>query len=141
MKDLKEMLKLGFILMLICFVSALILAGTYKITSPKIAQQKINLEKEALKNITGHVLKVRAKGYSGNIDMLVGVDENGAITAVEILSHQETSGLGAHILDKWFLGQFVGKIASRLNMSDIQAISGATISSKAVMEAIKNEVK
>lgn len=167
------MIRLGLILMSICLAAALILAGTYKITSPVIERQKANQEKEALgeilpqadeflpkseggftyyeglraKSRIGYALKVRAKGYSGNIDMLVGIDENGVISGIEILSQEETPGLGSRIAEPWFLRQFKGKTGSALKMSGphtgagIQAITGATISSAAVLEAVKKQVE
>lgn len=174
------MFRMGLKLMIICLAASLVLAVTYKITLPAIRAQKASEEETALKQIlpqadkflegqagrftyyegfknkdkVGCVLKVRAKGYGGNIDMLVGIDSRGAIQAVEVLSQQETPGLGSRITEirqgegkPWFLQQFKGKIAGDLKMSDphsgagIQAISGATISSTAVLDAIKNEVK
>jgi electron transport complex protein RnfG len=98
-------------------------------------------------NIVGYALKVTAKGYGGNINMFVGIDHSGTIQGVEILSQQETPGLGSRITEvkqsekkPWFLEQFKGKIAKDLDMSGIQAISGATISSAAVLNCIKKEV-
>lgn len=168
------MIRLGLILMSICLVAGLILAATYNITSPAIQRQKINQEQEALKEILpeadeflpkseggftyyeglkdknriGYVLKIRAKGYSGNIDMFVGIDENGAIGGIEVLSHEETPGMGSRITEikqgegkPWFLEQFKGKDAPSLSMSGIQAITGATISSRAVLEAVKDQVE
>jgi len=179
------MLKLGFILMSICLAAALVLAATYKITEPAIQAQKANEEKFALnavmpqadeflyktgdrfeyyqalkdKNIVGYILKIRASGYAGDIVLLAGIDPGGVIEAIEVLSHQETPGLGARITEPWFLGQFKGRPATGLKMSGIhpvrnshltseaeisngvQAISGATISSRAVLDAVKKEVE
>ena len=168
------MFRLGLILMTICLAASLVLAATYKITAPLIQAQKIDAEKEALKEILpqaddflekqldnliyyeaikhnrtiGYVLKARSKGYSGNIDMLVGIDRDGIIQAVEILSQTETPGLGSRIVEvkqgqnkPWFLEQFKAKSATDLNMSDIQAITGATISSRVVLEGVKEQAK
>lgn len=168
------MFRLGIILMVVCFTASLVLAVTYKLTSTKIEEQMTVQEKEALeevltdadeftqkkidgldyyeglkdKNLIGYVLKVRGKGYGGNIDMLVGIGSQGEIKGVEVLSQEETPGLGSRITEikqgakkPWFLEQFKGKAAGDLKMSGIQAVSGATISSKAVLEAIKENVK
>lgn len=161
------MFRLGMILMAICLVASLVLSATYKLTSAKIEQQSSAQEKEALaevlagadefvnkksdkfdyycglkdKTLIGYVLKSRARGYGGNIDMLVGIDLQGKIKGIEILSHEETPGLGSKISEPWFVRQFVDKFATELKMSEIQTISGATISSKAVLEAIKEDVK
>lgn len=95
----------------------------------------------------GYIIKAEAKGYSGLISMLVGFDFKGEIKGIKILSHQETPGLGAKIDEilrgeskPWFLKQFKGKIAQDLVLKDIQAITGATISSKAVLDGLKKAV-
>ncbi|MDD5450228.1 MAG: RnfABCDGE type electron transport complex subunit G [Candidatus Omnitrophica bacterium] len=105
---------------------------------------------EALKNNTaaGYCLKITANGYNGFISVMAGIDPSGVITGVSILSHQETPGLGAKINeikpgenDQWFLRQFKGKRAGKLEVKkDIDAVTGATISSAAVTTAINNAV-
>jgi Predicted NADH:ubiquinone oxidoreductase, subunit RnfG len=79
--------------------------------------------------------------------MLVGFDFKGEIKGIKILSQEETPGLGAKIDEikfgekkPWFLQQFEGRLAGELDLRDIQAITGATISSKAVLEGVKNSV-
>ena len=93
------------------------------------------------KNIIGFILKTRAKGYAGNIDMLVGIDQSGNIQGMKVLAQQETPGLGARIAEQNFLGQFKARQAVDLKLSDIHAITGATISSRAVLEAVKEDVR
>ncbi|MDD5356032.1 MAG: RnfABCDGE type electron transport complex subunit G [Candidatus Omnitrophica bacterium] len=96
----------------------------------------------------GYIIKVDAKGYGGIISMLVGFDFNGEIKGIEILSQSETPGLGAKINEirygenkPWFLKQFEGKDAKELELGrDVQAITAATISSRAVLEGVKKEV-
>ena len=105
---------------------------------------------EALKGkvIVGYCVKVAGSGYSGYIRMIAGVDLNGAIQGVAILEHSETPGLGAKIneirpgeSEPWFLKQFKGKSARTIAVKkDIDAITGATISSKAVTDAIHKTV-
>lgn len=98
--------------------------------------------------LKGYCLKVTATGYNGFIHIVAGIDLNGTITGVKVLQHQETPGLGARIdeiksgdKDPWFLRQFVGKSAKAIEVKkDIDAISGATISSKAVTDAIRKTV-
>lgn len=161
------MFRLGIILMTICLVASLVLAATHRLTAEKIKEQETAAEKAALDDVlpqatdfkerhsdkfdyyegaknsktAGYILKITAKGYSGGISMLVGIDTSGNIQGIEVLSHQETPGLGARICEKWFLEQFKGRPGQGLDMSGIQAISGATISSRAVLEAIKKDVK
>lgn len=95
----------------------------------------------------GYVSHIKAKGYAGIISMLVGFDFKGEIKGIKILSQEETPGLGAKINEvrfgekkPWFLQQFEGRLAGGLDLRDIQAITGATISSKAVLEGVKKSV-
>lgn len=95
----------------------------------------------------GYVIHVKTKGYAGIISMLVGFDFKGEIKGIKILSQEETPGLGSKIDEvkfgekkPWFLQQFEGRLAGELDLRDIQAITGATISSKAVLEGVKKSV-
>lgn len=96
----------------------------------------------------GFVIRAASKGYAGDIKMLVGIDSDGRIKGVRILEHAETPGLGARIAEiksgenhPWFLEQFKEKNAKDLKFSDIQAITGATISSRAVFDGIKKDAE
>ncbi len=94
----------------------------------------------------GYIIKAYAKGYSSFIEMLVAVDIDYRIIGIQILSEQETPGLGAEMEKKWFKDQFRGKTEDHLivmkgeTKTDIQAISGATISSRAVTNGVKAAV-
>ena len=60
--------------------------------------------------LVGVAFKVIApEGYSGNIEIMVGVEPAGTVTGVEILSQAETPGLGARITEPAFKDQFAGK--------------------------------
>lgn len=86
----------------------------------------------------GVVVKVASTGYGGPIVLLVGVDtEKGTITGIKVLEHQETPGLGSNVAESPFLSQFLGKpLTDPFTVGeDIQAVSGATISSRAVARA------
>lgn len=105
---------------------------------------------EALKGkaVVGYCVRVVGSGYNGYIRMIAGVDLSGTIQGVAILEHSETPGLGAKIneirpseSEPWFLRQFKGKSAGGIAIKkDIDAITGATISSKAVTDAIRKTV-
>lgn len=105
---------------------------------------------EALKDsaLVGYCIKVTGSGYVGYMRMIVGIDPNGMIKGVRILEHQETPGLGAKInevrpgeTEPYFLKQFKGKHAKTVTIKrDVDAITGATISSKAVTDAINKTV-
>ena len=96
------------------------------------------------KSLVGYCIRVTGNGYNGFMRMIVGIDLNGIINGVEILEHQETPGLGAKIneirpeeKEPYFLAQFKAKQARTVAVKkDIDAITGATISSKAVTVAI-----
>ena len=81
------------------------------------------------------------KGYGGLIDILVGLENETTIKGVTIVSHLESPGLGARITESVFTDQFTGvniaDVALRQKGGEIDAITGATISSRAVVEAIK----
>lgn len=105
---------------------------------------------EALKdnNLEGYCIKTVANGYNGYIRMLVGINREGIIKGLEILEHNETPGLGSKIKETrpgekepYFLSQFKGKAASGLAIKkNIDAVTGATITSKAVTDAVKKTV-
>lgn len=105
---------------------------------------------EALKGKTviGYCVRVIGNGYNGYIRIIAGVDPNGMIQGISVLEHSETPGLGAKINEvrpgegePWFLKQFKGKNARTIAVrKDIDAITGATISSRAVTDAIRKTV-
>jgi len=76
--------------------------------------------------------------------MLVGINKDYAIRDVAILSHTETPGLGSKITEEAFTGQFIGLETGDVALSKdggrIDAITGATISSRAVTEAIQEKM-
>jgi len=83
------------------------------------------------------------EGYGGNIDIMLGIDPQGGILGIEVLSHLETPGLGAKIVEKPFKQQFVGRSLEntrwgvRKDGGDIDQITGATVSPRAVVKAIE----
>ncbi len=98
-------------------------------------------------DIIGYVVQSFGKGYSSYIDTLVAVDKDFKVQKINILHHAETPGLGDEIETESFKGQFKNKDFEHLKVLKtetteyIQAISGATISSRAVTEdAVKNGV-
>ncbi|HAM53783.1 MAG TPA: RnfABCDGE type electron transport complex subunit G [Nitrospiraceae bacterium] len=95
----------------------------------------------------GYIIESFGKGYSSYIDTLIAVDKDFKVQKINILHHAETPGLGDEIETDWFKNQFAGKDADHLKVLKtdttdfIQAISGATISSRAVTEdAVRNGV-
>jgi electron transport complex protein RnfG len=89
----------------------------------------------------GYIVQSFAKGYSSHINILFSVDKNFIVQRMNILHHAETPGLGDEIVKPWFKNQFKGKDLEHLVVDKtgtrkdyIQAITGATISSRAVTE-------
>ncbi len=83
----------------------------------------------------GYCANVQSNGFGGAIDMMIGVDSEGNVVGVEIVSMNETPGLGSKTNSESFLGQFKGQSASSIE-GNVDAISGATISSKAVTAGV-----
>ena len=84
----------------------------------------------------GIVVLSDAVGFNDFIQILFGLDINGKITRVKILEHLETPGLGERITGNDFLNQFKGKSSS---LKRVDTITGATISSSAVINRIKED--
>jgi len=97
--------------------------------------------------IVGYVVQSFGKGYSSYINTFIAVDKDFKVQKINILAHGETPGLGDEIESDSFKDQFRDKDLDHLKVLKtetkeyIQAISGATISSRAVTEdAVKNGV-
>jgi Na+-translocating ferredoxin:NAD+ oxidoreductase subunit G len=96
----------------------------------------------------GYIVEGYGKGYSSYIHILASVDKDFVVKKISVLAHGETPGLGDEIQKDYFLNQFEGKTVDTLEVikgetpDKIQAITGATISSRAVTEdGVKNGVK
>jgi electron transport complex protein RnfG len=94
--------------------------------------------------LAGVAFKVlAADGYSGNIEIMVGITADGAVTGIEILTHAETPGLGSKITEGWFKEQFRGKGLQDVDWrvkkdgGSFDQITGATISPRAVVGAVR----
>ena len=93
-------------------------------------------------SVMGYVFVTSAKGYGGDISVMVGVLGDGTVAGVNILSINETAGLGMNAKNQSFLDQFLGKSGeigvAKNNSSDteIQALTGATITSRAMATAV-----
>ena len=91
----------------------------------------------------GWVCKVASPGYSSNIVMLVGIKTDGKIGKVMVLDQKESPGLGTNVTDPSFIEQpaitqaSAGKeLKVTKDGGEVQAITGATISSRAVLRGI-----
>ena len=92
----------------------------------------------------GYVVTTTDKdGYGGNIQISVGIMSDGTVNGISILSISETAGLGMHATEPKFYNQYAGKQAERFYVAKdggdgeaIDALSGATITSRAVTGAV-----
>lgn len=84
----------------------------------------------------GYCVEVKSGGFGGDITMMVGYTADCTMLGVEIVSMSETPGLGSKAGEAPFLSQFAGKTDTLTLGEDVDAISGATISSKAVTEGV-----
>lgn len=164
---MRDMVRYGLILSLICIIASGLLAGVNFITKPRILAQAKAEEEGSLKEVlpeaerfaevksqeeilyykvydkdnrfVGVAFKASSKGYSSIIETMAGMTKDGTITAIKILNQNETPGLGARITETDFIRQFTQKNIA--DLAGIQAITGATISSRAVIDAVKKKAE
>lgn len=167
----KQILIPTIALFVICLVATTLLAFANSVTAPIIeknaVQDEINSRKEVLAeaasfedksldgisyalgldkngNEVGMVFVTSAKSYGGDVSVMTGVDMNGKVTKIQILSINDTAGLGMKAQTDSFKDQFIGlirgiKVAKNTADSEnneILALTGATITSNAVTEAV-----
>ncbi len=94
--------------------------------------------------LVGSAFKVIAPdGYTGNIEVMIGLKPDQMVNAIEILSHAETPGLGDKITEAWFKDLFKGKTLDNADWrvkkdgGEFDQITGATISPRAIVGAVK----
>lgn len=151
------------VLGIICIVITSALAMTNKVTAPIIEEAKRVAEENArmellpdaqgftqvdysgegisaiyqADNGVGTIITCSAKGYGGDIVVMVAFQPDGTVKQIKIQEQTETAGLGAKIsTDTTFQNSFSGLPAENFTVDDISAITGATISSKAVTKAV-----
>jgi electron transport complex protein RnfG len=102
-------------------------------------------------NKIGYVMSITTQnGYGGAISLSLGYSVDGSVTGMEILTINETAGMGAKAAEPEFKGQFAGKQAEQFELvkgggasgdTQINAISGATITSTAVTDAVNSGLR
>lgn len=178
---MKEIVKLGTLLLVICAISASLLGFANEMTKTKIIEQREYQSQQSRiavlsaadkfeeldtvkfqefvdandkvkevfigysgETVVGYVVKTAPTGFSGAVEVITGIAVNGEISGVRIGSHAETPGLGANATLPVFYTQYDGLDSSKgvetvkipPADNEIQAISGATITSKAVTEGV-----
>ena len=159
-------LRLTVTLLLICAAVAAVLAGVNAITKDRIADIQAQKTQDAIAVVlpgaagveeipvtgesgivtavyaaeAGYAVQVAPGGFDGPVTMMVGVSE-GKVTGISVISHTETPGLGAIAGDasakgETFRSQFVGLRGNLTVGENVDAISGATITSKAVVSGV-----
>ncbi len=163
---MQHILRLTLTLLAICAVVAAVLAGVNMITKDKIAEIQVQKTENAIKEVlpdangvqqlplsgdTGivqavyeadgsYAVQVAPGGFDGAVTMMVGVSE-GKVTGISVISHTETPGLGAvaaaqNAKGEAFRSQFVGQEGTLSIGDQIDAMSGATITSTAVVTGV-----
>lgn len=157
-----SVLKPVAVLLAICLLSGLVLSAVNSVTAPVIAA---NEEAEALatysallpeadrflelssgvegvsavlkaENGAGYIVVAAARGYAGDVPAAVAFDNSGTILRVTMMDNEETVNIGSRVTEEAFSGQFSGLPARELDYADVDAVSNATYSSKAAVEAI-----
>ncbi|MFH1826139.1 MAG: FMN-binding protein [bacterium] len=93
--------------------------------------------------MTGYAILCQGNGYQGVIKMMVGVNADfSKFTGLNVLEQMETPGLGAKIAEAKFRQQFIGLSAQKpLDLVMVKPITGATISSAAVVNIINKNIE
>lgn len=99
----------------------------------------------------GYVFETESKGYGGTVQVMTGVSSQGEITGVVVLSHAETPGLGANAEKEDFRAQYQQAVPEDGSIDvvkyqvpaqgEIEAMTGATITSRAVTDAVNAAVE
>lgn len=165
--NFKENIFPALILVIICLVVTLALAGTYSIANPIIEQNQQKSADEARKEVlpegdsfteydgtlaegvdncyiadnkAGMAVTAEYKGFGGAVKVMIGIDADGKITGVKVTEHSETPGLGTKAADAGYLEQYKGVgeagAAAIGDDANIDAVTGATITSNAVYQSV-----
>lgn len=179
---MKEIIKLGLILLLTCAIAAVCLGVSNELTKDQITMQRELVNEQARveilpqakefkvldeakmqevvsaneklaevyvgydgSEIVGYTFKALSSGYGGNVEVITGIASDGSVSGVRVGSHQETPGLGGNAKLPSFYeqynglsaGEHIGVVKGQTNGgNEIVAISGATITSKAVTDGV-----
>ncbi len=149
-------------LLLICAVVAAMLAIANAITAPIIAQNELEKKEAALtdlfpeltdyhtlelayenvsavyavkdgENYAGYAVEVSPKGFGGGVNLIIGIDLDRSVKGIKVISHSETPSVGTKALDDSYLTRYISLGGGSLALgTDIDAVSGATITSRAI---------
>jgi electron transport complex protein RnfG len=155
----------GLKLLLICVVVAGVISLLYSVTAEQYENNLLQTKRQTMEEIfgregldakviytaedgtvlyrveadgsaVGFCAEVKSGGFGGDMAITVGYQNDHTVCGVGIVSHSETPGLGAKVNEDEFLSQYVGLFGNVNLGSDVDAISGATISSRAVTQGV-----
>lgn len=119
-------------------------AEKYKVATPDGTDSLEFFPAKTKGKLIGVAVKTKSsKGYSGHVWVMVGFAINGDIQRIVVIEHKETPGLGSKMSSPKFLNQFFGKNPAQMKLKvkkdggDVDAITGATITSRAFSEAVQ----
>lgn len=170
MKNLKTIIVTTIILTLICGIATAGLAFTNDLTAERIEKLSIETEQKAMKRVitadsyekntvelngkheyytaikggetVGYIFTVSTNGYGGAVKVMTGIGLDGKVIAIEVLdASNETPGLGQNVTRKSFWEQFKGQSGTLTVKQEVDPVTGATISSKAVTQSVNDALK
>lgn len=171
--DIRSIIKTAVSLFLICAVAAGLLAFVNTVTAPMIDKNNAKAAEEAKRAVltdaaefqeltdingnvyykgikdsvtVGYVFITSASGYGGAVEVMTGINTEGTVTGISILTINETPGLGMNAVKDSFTSQYNGKTGpfnvtkETAKDNEIKAITSATITSRAVTNAVNEAV-
>lgn len=176
-QNFNEYIKPSLVLVLICLVVSVALAQVHHVTLPLIEKMAAKTADEARAVVlpeaqsfsaytgtleegiidfykadkgAGAAITAEASSYGGPITVMVGVDSQGAVTGVRVLSHSDTPGLGTKAQTPEYLSQYKGKTVAEVipegqglgtetikKNGQVDAVTGATVSSDGVYHCVQ----
>lgn len=118
-----------------------LLPGSTSFTQEEFDAATNSAIKAVYKAENGYVIESTAYGYNGDVDLMVGVSNEGKVTGLVVEDMQETRGLGADALTNVpFLAQYLLTGGDAEVGTNVDALTGATVSSKAITKAVNSAV-
>ena len=165
-----EALGVGARLLIVCAVVAAVVSGVHAMTDSRYQQNLTEEKRQAIvrifgsetityrtlsgegdaepvyevlegENVVGYCVELASPGFGGDISMTVGFEADGKILGVSIVSLSETPGLGSRVQEAVYLDQYKGQSGTLTLGEDVDAIAGATVSSRAVLIGVNRAVE
>lgn len=170
MKKVLNIIVTSIVLTLICGIATAGLAFTNDLTAGRIEKLAAKTEQKAMGRIieadkfdkstvelngeqtyytavkngetVGYIFIVSAHGYGGDVKVMTGIGPDGKVIAIEVLdASNETPGLGQNVTKEDFWEQFKGQSGQLEVKQEINPVTSATISSKAVTKCVNEALK